>query len=102
MIFSIQKTWDFYSMFFVTLIDVPIHVWQMIEIMRRDFSEHHQKQVPNTKNQLGANGMMSKVAEKVGVDYPEVPDYRYEAQLVNNFLFPWEEQGSGENPIRRG
>ena len=67
--------------------------------MRNDFNEHHMTQVPITENQLGTMGMMSQVAEHVGMDYPEVPDYRYVAQPVNDFLVSWEEEGSVENPI---
>ena len=66
----------------------------MVEIMRRDVREHHQMQVPITFNQLGTMGMMSQVAEHVGMEYPEVPDSRYVAQPVKDFLFPWEEEGS--------
>ena len=31
--------------------------------------------------------------------YPDTPDSRYLAQLVNDFFFPWEEEGSAENLI---
>ena len=43
--------------------------------------------------------MLSQLAEQVGVDYPVVLDSRCVAQLVNDFLSPWEEEGSVENPI---
>ena len=44
--------------------------------------------------------MMEEVSDHVGMSYPEIPDSRYVAQQVNNFLFPWErEMGSAENPI---
>ena len=42
---------------------------------------------------------MSQIAEQVGMDYPEAPDFRYLAQPVNDFLFLWEEEGSVEKPI---
>ena len=59
----------------------------IIEIMRRDFKENYQIQVPVTVNQLGTKIMMSKIAEQVGMDYLEVPDSRFVAQLVNEFFF---------------
>ena len=71
----------------------------MIEIIKRDFSEHHQLQVPITKNKLETMGMMSKIPELVGMDYPEVLGPRYVTHPVNDFIFPWEEKGSVENSI---
>ena len=67
--------------------------------MRRRFSEHHITQVLLTENQLGEKKMMEEVAEHVGIYYPDNPDSRYVAQPVDGFLFPWEEEGSVENPI---
>ena len=68
--------------------------------MRRDFNEHHMTQVPNTENQHGTMQLMEEVSEHVGINYPEILDSRYLAQLVNDFLFPWEEEmGSAEKPI---
>ena len=32
------------------------------------------------------------------MNYPEIPDSRYVAQPLDDFLFPWEE-GSVDNPI---
>ena len=32
---------------------LPIEVWQMMEVMRRVFNDHHITQVPMTENQLG-------------------------------------------------
>ena len=32
------------------------------------------------------------------MNYPEIPDSRYVAQPIDDFLFPWEE-GSVDNPI---
>ena len=66
---------------FLARMDIPIQVWQMVEVMRRDFNDHHITQVPRTENQLG-----------------EIPDSRYVAQPFDDFLFPWEE-GSVDNPI---
>ena len=79
--------------------DIPIQVWQMVEVMRRDFNEQHMMQVPITENQLGTMQMMEEVSDHVGMNYPEIPDSRFVAQPVDDFLFPWEEAGSAENPI---
>ena len=83
---------------FLARMDIPIQIWHMVEVMRRDFNEHHIAQVPPTENQLGEMQMMEEVAEHVGMNYPEHPDSRYVAQPVEDFLFPWEE-GSVDNPI---
>ena len=84
---------------FLAQMDIPIQVWHMVEVMRRDFSEHHMMQVPITENQLGTMQMMGEVSDHVGINYPEIPDSRFVAQPVDDFLFPWEEEGSVENPI---
>ena len=78
--------------------DIPIQVWHMREMMRRDFNEHHITQVHPTETQLGEMQMMEEVAEHVRMNYPETPDSRYVAQPFDDFLFPWEE-GSMDNPI---
>ena len=83
---------------FLARMDIPIQVWLLVEVMRRDFNEHHMTQVPMTENQLGEMQMMAKVAEHMGMNYPEIPDSRYVAQPFDDFLFPWEE-GSVNNPI---
>ena len=83
---------------FLARMDIPIQVWHMVEVMRRDFSEHHITQVPPSENQLGEMQMMEEMAEHVGMNYPETPDSRYVAQPFDDFLFPWEE-GSVDNPI---
>ena len=70
----------------------------MVEVMRRDFTEHHITQVPMTENQLGEMQMMEEVAEHVGMNYPETPDPIIVTQPIDDFLFPWEE-GSVDNPI---
>ena len=71
----------------------------MVELMRRDFNEHHMTQDPIRENQFGTMQMMEEVSEHVGINYPDVPDSRYVAQSVDDFLLPWEEEGSVENPI---
>ena len=43
--------------------------------------------------------MMEEVSDHVGMNYPEIPDSRFVAQPVDDFLFPWEEAGSAENHI---
>ena len=70
----------------------------MVQVMRRDFNEHHMTQVPITENQLGTMQMMEEVSEYVGMNYTDTPESRYVAQPVDDFLFPWEEE-SVENPI---
>ena len=84
---------------FLTRMDIPIQVWHMAEVMQRDFNEHHMMQVPITENQLGTMQMMGEVSDHVGMNYPEIPDSRFVAQPVDEFLFPWEEKGSAENLI---
>ena len=83
---------------FLAQLDIPIQVWHMVEVMRRDFNEHHMTQVPITENQLGTMQMMEEVSEHVGMNYPEIPDASYVAQPFDNFLFPWEE-GYVDNSI---
>ena len=83
---------------FLARMDNPIPVWHMVEVMRRDFNEHHITQVPPTENQLGEMQMMEEVVEHVGLNYPETPDSRYVAQPFDDFLFPWEE-GSMDNQL---
>ena len=83
---------------FLAQMDIPIQVWHMVEVMRRDFSEHHLMQVPITENPLGTMQMMEEVSEHVGMNYPEIPDSSFVVQPVDDFLFPWEE-GSVDNPI---
>ena len=84
---------------FLARMDIPIQVWHMVEVMRWDFNEHHMMQVPITENQLGTMQMMGEDSDHVGMNYPEIPDSRYVAQPVDDFLFPWEEEGSVENSI---
>ena len=62
----------------------------MVEVMRRDFNEHHMTQVPMTENQLEEIQVMEEVSDHVGMNYPEIPDSRFVAQPVDDFLFPWE------------
>ena len=83
---------------FLALIDIPIQVWRMVEVMRRNFNEQHIIQVPPTENQLGEMQLMEEVAEHVEMKYPETLDSRYVTQPFDDFLFPWEER-SVDNPI---
>ena len=84
---------------FLARMNIPIQVWHMVEVMQRDFNEHHMMQVLITENQLGTMQMMGEVSDHVGMNYPEIQDSRFVAQPVDDFLFPWEEEGSVENPI---
>ena len=71
----------------------------MVEVMRRDFSGHHMTQFPITANQHGTTQLMEELSEHEGMNHPEIPNSRYEAQRVDDFLFPSEEEGCVENPI---
>ena len=84
---------------FLARMDIPIQVWHMVAVMRREFNEHHMTQVPITENQLGTRQLMEEVSEHVGMNFPEVPDSRFVAQPVDDLLFPWEEMVSAVNPI---
>ena len=78
-----------------------MQVWHMMELMRRDFNEHHMMQVLITENQLGTMQMMEKVSDHATMNYPEIHDSRFVVQPVDDFLFPWEEAGLAENPITK-
>ena len=67
---------------------IPIQVWHMMEVLRRDFNEHHMTQVPMTENQLEEMQMTEEVSDLVGMNYFEIPDSRFVAQPVDDFLFP--------------
>ena len=84
---------------FLTQMDISIQVWHMVEVTRRDFNEHHMRQVPMTENQLEEMQMMEEVSDHVEMNYTEIPDSKFVAQPVDDFLFPWEEAGSAENLI---
>ena len=64
---------------FLARMDIPIKVWHMDEVMRREFNQHHMMQVPMTDNQIGEMQMKEEVAEHLGMIYPETPDTRYVA-----------------------
>ena len=83
---------------FMARMDIPIQVWHMVEVMRREFSEYHMMQVPITENQLETMQMMEELSEHVGMNYPEILEPRSVVQPVDDFLFPWEE-GSVDIPI---
>ena len=74
---------------FLARMDIPIQVWHMVEVMRRDLNEHHITQVPPRENQLEEMQMMEELAEHVGMNYPETPVSRHAAQPFDDFLFPW-------------
>ena len=59
---------------FLAQMDIPIQLRHMVEVMRRDFNEHHMMQVPITENQLGTMQMMEEVSDHVGMNYLELPD----------------------------
>ena len=94
-----NKVRETFSGVFLARMDIPIQVWHMVEVMRRDFNEHHMTQVPTIEDQLEEMQMMEEISDHVGMNYPEIPDSTIVAQPVNDSLFPWEEAGSAENPI---
>ena len=57
--------------------DIPIQVWHMVEMMQRNFNEHHMMQIPITENQLGTKQMIEEVTEHLGMNYPEIPHSRF-------------------------
>ena len=59
---------------FLSQLILSIQVWYKIEVKRKDFSEHHEMQVPITENYLSTMEMMLEKAGHVGIDYPEIPD----------------------------
>ena len=81
--------------------DIPIQVWHMTEVMRRDFNEYHMTQVPMTENQLEEMQKMEEVSDYVGMNYHKIPDSTVVAQTFDDFLSPWEEAGSAEFPITK-
>ena len=64
---------------FLARMDIRIQVWHMVEVMRRDFNEHHKTQAPITENQFGTMQTMEDVSEHVRLNYPDTPDSRYVA-----------------------
>ena len=52
-----------------------------------------------TENQFEEMQMVEEVSEHVGMNYTKIPDSRFVAQPVDDFLLPWEEAGSAGNPI---
>ena len=48
---------------FLARMDIPIQVWHMVEVMRRDFNEHHKTQVPITENHFATMQMMEETLD---------------------------------------
>ena len=71
----------------------------MVKVIQRDFNEHHIIKNPSTEKQLGTMQIIEEVTEYVEKNYPEIPDSMFVAQPVDDFLFPWEGEGSAEIPI---
>ena len=80
------KVLELVSGIFLAQKNVSIQMCHIIEIMRRDFSEHHQMQVPITESPLETMTKMSQIAEQISLEYPEILD-NYVAELVSDFLF---------------
>ena len=83
---------------FQARMDIPIQVWHLVEVMRKDFSEHQMMQDPITENHIGTMQLMKELSDHVGMNYPEIPHSRFVVQPVKDLLFPWQE-GSVDNPI---
>ena len=79
--------------------DIPIQVWHIVEVLRRDLNEHLMTEVPKTVNQLVEKQTMEEVPEHVGLNYTHIPGFRYVAKPDDDFLFPREEMGTAENSI---
>ena len=73
---------------FLARMDIPIQVWHIVEVMRKDFNEHHMIHVPITENQPGTMQMMGENSDHVEMNHPEIPDSRFVAQPVDDFRFP--------------
>ena len=58
-----MQVWDTSSGVFLARMDIPIQVWHMVEVMRRDINEHHMMQVPLTENQLREKQLKEEVAK---------------------------------------
>ena len=58
---------------FLTRMDIPIQVWHMVEVMRRDFNKHHVTQAPMAENQLEEMPMMEEVSHHVGILMRNLP-----------------------------
>ena len=58
-------------------------------------------QVPITENQLGTLQLMEEVSEHVGMKYPEIPDSRFVAQLVDDFLLLGKRQDQPKTPSQK-
>ena len=60
----------------------------MVELMRKEFNEHHMTQVRMTENQIEEMQMMDEVSEHVGMNFPQIPDSNFVAQSVDDFFNP--------------
>ena len=85
---------------FLTRMDIPIQAWHMVEVMRRDFNDNHMSQVLMTEP-TWRNAIDGEVFDQMVNMYSEIPDSRFVAQPVDDFLFPCEEAVSAENPITK-
>ena len=62
------KVRETFSGVFLARMDIPIQVWHMVEVMRRDFSEHHMTQVPTIEDQLEEMQMTEEISDHVGMN----------------------------------
>ena len=80
--------------FFMTCLEMPVEVLQIIEQQRQQFNTFHMSQVPLTENQLGTQQMSSEVAAESGHDLPNIFDANFVPGPIN-FNFPWENYYNG-------
>ena len=79
---------------FMTCLEMPVEVLQIIEQQRQQFNTFHMSQVPLTENQLGTQQMSSEVAAESGHDLPDIFDANFVPGPIN-FNFPWENYYNG-------
>ena len=87
MIFSVQNSNLMYSVQFspdlvqtqmretvsakiLARVDIPIQVCHVLEVMRRDFNQHHRIQLPIAENQLGTTKNMEEAVWARGIVLP--------------------------------
>lgn len=91
---------DLQSGIFVTTLDIPIQVWQLVDVQRNQFRDYHSSTIPITENQQGSMEMYQQVDMAAGyVPFGSfVNDNQFQAGSIEH-RFAWENEGSQENPI---
>ena len=88
---------------FMTCLEMPVEVLQIIEQQRQQFNTFHMSQVPLTENQLGSQQMSSEVAAESGHDLPDIfdPLLKIEEKLCSFGLVPKDNRTVFEFGARR-